>query len=738
MGRLDHQVKLRGYRIELGEIEAVLATYPGVKQAVVLVREDVPGDQRLVAYLMAESEPDSSELRALARSRLPEYMVPSAWVTLETFPLTPNRKVDRKALPAPEGSAVESGTEFVAPRTPYEEALTEIWVEVLGLEQVGVRDNFFEIGGHSLLALRLRASMEKKFNQEIPLAILFIAPTIEQLAEKLDEGIQPSAWTSLVPMQTEGSNPPFFCVPEAGSTVYSLADLARHLGPNQPFYGLQPMGMEEDLTPHARIEDMAAHYVKEIKEFQPQGPYMLGGQCFGAEVAFEMAQQLIAQGDEVELLALIGDNRIASWTRKGVDSTESAYSLKHALQRTFYYLRRFPLGDVYRTARRELNIRFNPRLQYTRRVFKAQLLARTSYVRKPYPGRVTAFSASASLSRKFASSAMAGLAQGGVEVQRVPPASDLLLHEPHVQVVAANLRACIAKAATRMSDASSRASGTGLDRGEKEQRATGAADSAVAAGSGALSAGLLAMAGGNRLELSLVLPCHNEAHHFRDNMEEVVRALDSAELNYEIIVVDDASTDGTAEQIRSFLSDQSGGNIRALFHDTRRGRGATLAEGIRKARSPYAGFIDINLETPPQFIPAAVDQLRNEAADMVVGNRQTIRGLEAPLQLALSNTYRQLASLLLETDSLDTASSFKFFRREMILPVLDGVQDSHSLWDTELTVLARAKGLRAASLPVSYRRHLTEQSTVQALRAAWRSFASLFAVAKRQRVARQG
>ena len=183
LGRLDHQVKLRGYRIELGEIEAVLATHPGVKQAVVLVREDVPGDQRLVAYLMADPEPDAGELRRLARSRLPEYMVPTAWVTLDAFPLTPNRKVDRQALPAPEGSGVvASGAEYVAPSTPDEQALAGIWAEVLRLERIGVRDNFFDLGGHSLLAMQLFARIQKVFGKDLPLTTLFQAPTKRRLS----------------------------------------------------------------------------------------------------------------------------------------------------------------------------------------------------------------------------------------------------------------------------------------------------------------------------------------------------------------------------------------------------------------------------------------------------------------------------------------------------------------------------------------------------------------------------
>jgi len=186
LGRLDHQVKLRGYRIELGEIEAVLATHPGVHQAVVMVREDAPGDQRLVAYLMVDSEPDAGELRSLARSRLPEYMVPTAWVTMEAFPLTPNRKVDRKALPAPEAADRTHGTSYVAPRTELEELLVEVWQDVLKINRIGIHDNFFAVGGHSLLATQVLFRMRDAFGVNLKLRHFFEVPTIADMAESIE------------------------------------------------------------------------------------------------------------------------------------------------------------------------------------------------------------------------------------------------------------------------------------------------------------------------------------------------------------------------------------------------------------------------------------------------------------------------------------------------------------------------------------------------------------------------
>src|SRR5436305_13604591 len=178
LGRLDHQVKVRGFRIELGEIEAALSALAGVREAVVVVREETPGDQRLVAYLAGDA-PEPGALRRQLRERLPEFMVPAVFVHLAALPLNPSGKVDRKALPAPDPGPAPG---FVAPRTPAEETLAEIWQEVLRLPRVGVHDNFFERGGHSLLAVLLMARIEQWFGRILPLAIMFMAPQMAATA----------------------------------------------------------------------------------------------------------------------------------------------------------------------------------------------------------------------------------------------------------------------------------------------------------------------------------------------------------------------------------------------------------------------------------------------------------------------------------------------------------------------------------------------------------------------------
>jgi amino acid adenylation domain-containing protein len=322
LGRLDNQVKIRGVRIELGEIESVLGQREAVREVVVMAREDVPGDKRLVAYLVPNEKqaPSVSVLRQFLMEKLPEYMVPNAFVMLEKFPLTPNGKVDRRALPAPEHTRPELEETYVAPRTPVQQSLAEIWADVLGVERVGVNDNFFHLGGHSLLAVQLFVRIRKWAGIDLPLAILFRSPTVRALAELLDPSGAtapisgetrfeiPSLvqhWRSLVPIQPEGNRPPVFLIHAVGGNLLYYFSLLPHLGPDQPVYGLQARGVDGVLSPHSSIEEMASHYIAEIRSVQSSGPYFLGGASFGGTVVFEIAQQLTQQGEKIAFLALL-------------------------------------------------------------------------------------------------------------------------------------------------------------------------------------------------------------------------------------------------------------------------------------------------------------------------------------------------------------------------------------------------------------------------------------------------
>ncbi|MFL6199516.1 MAG: amino acid adenylation domain-containing protein [Thermoanaerobaculia bacterium] len=297
LGRIDHQVKVRGFRIEPGEVEAALRGHPQVREAVVVAR-----DQRLIAYLTADPPPSADELRELLKARLPEYMLPSAFVVLPGMPLTANGKVDRAALPEP-GQAGRGSREAAPPRDEIELRLAQIWEDLLDVRPVGIRDDFFALGGHSLLALRLMGSVEQHFGRRIPLSALLEASTVERLADLLRRGADRPR-SLLVPLEPRGSNPPLFCIHPVGGSVFCYLPLAREGGLGGPVHAIQAPEPESLPRPWT-IEAMAALYLGAIREVQPAGPYRLAGWSLGGVVAFEMARQLEAAGERAALLAMI-------------------------------------------------------------------------------------------------------------------------------------------------------------------------------------------------------------------------------------------------------------------------------------------------------------------------------------------------------------------------------------------------------------------------------------------------
>ncbi|MCY8547621.1 amino acid adenylation domain-containing protein [Bacillus vallismortis] len=304
VGRADHQVKIRGFRIELGEIEAALVQHSQLEDAAVIVREDQPGDKRLAAYVIPSSEEtfDTAELRKYAAERLPDYMVPSAFVAMEELPLTPNGKLDRKALPAPDFTAAVTGR---GPRTPQEEILCDLFMEVLHLPRVGIDDRFFDVGGHSLLAVQLMSRIREALGVELSIGILFEAPTVAGLAERLEMGSSQSALDVLLPLRTSGDKPPLFCVHPAGGLSWCYAGLMTNVGTDYPIYGLQARGIGQREEFPETLDDMAADYIEQIRTVQPKGPYHLLGWSLGGNVIQAMATQLQNQGEEISLLVML-------------------------------------------------------------------------------------------------------------------------------------------------------------------------------------------------------------------------------------------------------------------------------------------------------------------------------------------------------------------------------------------------------------------------------------------------
>ncbi|MGH7825286.1 MAG: non-ribosomal peptide synthetase [Candidatus Binatia bacterium] len=471
LGRVDDQVKVRGFRIELGEIEAVLRRSTSIRQAVVTAREDRARDRRLIAYVVLQDGKVAAgnDLTTFLRATLPEYMIPSGFVFLDELPLTANGKVDRRSLPAPDQASTSLEKNFVAPRDELELQLTKIWEKVLATRPVGVRDNFFDLGGHSLLAVRLFSQIEKTTGKHLGLAVLFQAPTIEQMAGVLRQHAWPAPWRSLVAIQPGGSNHPFFSVHAHEGNVLFYNDLARYLGPDQPVYGLQAQGLDGKQAPHARIEEMAAHYIKEIRTLQPEGPYFLGGYCLGGLLAFEIAQQFHAAGETVALLALI-DTYAPGYIRS-LPNRRSVLDRVHRLLRKFevhvsnllilgpkeklrYIKARFMwLGYRFYTGAGFPSVHARAR----NAILKAMSEAARKYEPYVYPGRITLLRAT-KLPPGGSGDPQLGwekLAGGGLEVHEIPGYFAHTLLEPRVRPVAEKLKACINRAQSMAAGATS-------------------------------------------------------------------------------------------------------------------------------------------------------------------------------------------------------------------------------------------------------------------------------------------
>jgi amino acid adenylation domain-containing protein len=307
LGRVDDQVKVRGYRIELGEIEAALAAHPGVQSCTVLAVEETPGNKQLVAYAIPQGNrsPAAEDLKDFLKQSLPEYMVPAQFVFLDSFPLTQNGKIDRKSLPAPSHGNISAAHEFVAPRTETEKKVAAMWIELLKVERIGIHDDFFDLGGHSLMAIKALSRIREEFDVDLPLATLLQAPTVAQLAALLHKEDFTPSWSLLVPVRTGGSKPPLFLMHAHGGNVLDYHPLVNHLESDQPVYAFQARGLDGNIIKDATLEEMAAAYVAELRSFQPEGPYFLGGFCLGGLLALEVAEQLTAAGQKVALVILV-------------------------------------------------------------------------------------------------------------------------------------------------------------------------------------------------------------------------------------------------------------------------------------------------------------------------------------------------------------------------------------------------------------------------------------------------
>ena len=492
LGRKDSRIKIRGQRVEPAEVEKALLDVPGIRDAVVTASPDREGELRLAAYVVASEEPAPpvAALRRALAATLPEASIPTIFHCLDALPLDGNGKVDRRALPDPGAFPPETGAPALPPRDALERRLASIWQEALGLRRVGIRDDFFDLGGDSLTAARAAAGIEKALGLPVPPALLRATPTIETLAAAIrEERRRLERDEPLVTIQTGGTSPrpPFFFVPNRRGEIFLCAELARRLGANQPFHVFRWTGSPRVPRLPRRIEEMAAEAVERLRRVQPEGPYRLGGFCFGAVVAFEMARQLRAAGETIALLALVGISphdfprlvskaaleryrppRLAPAARARLGHHRARLAESTARQRLAYlFARRQSLVSflenaagtaigraklrasdlawsaaclLFEIAGRPLPARLRGADRISRRAFE-------SYAPRPDPGPVDVFLSQRSRERysEDPRADFRGLSRGALRVHEVPCRDGSMLIEPHVGVLAEQLRACLAR-----------------------------------------------------------------------------------------------------------------------------------------------------------------------------------------------------------------------------------------------------------------------------------------------------
>jgi amino acid adenylation domain-containing protein len=494
LGRVDQQVKVRGFRIEVAEVEAGLATAPAVREAAVAVLQDA-GEQRMVAYVVAQdaaAPPSAEALRRHLQERLPEYMLPSSYVLLPELPRTATNKLDRRALPAPLSGLLPAGQPYVAPRTPLEQFLADRWSELLQIDRVGIEDDFFHLGGNSLQAAMLIHRLQEDLGQHLYTVALFDSPTVGGLARYMGKacpeavrrlfgpeslpgegsrGEELNGFGSdslsahlvvtqspyLVALQPHGSLPPLFMVHPPGGIVLCYQAMGRHLGSDQPLYGIRARGLHGEQGLPTRLEDMAAEYVAAIRAVQPEGPYQLGGWSLGGVVALETAQQLLALGESVGLLVFL-DTTIPlgpsnqdyaqevdrSGREYGLDLTlEQLGQLGPDEQLPYLWQHVQKLGLV--EADTPLSL-VQQLLDDLKRLFHAHVRLASEYAVRPYPGRITLFRpAEAPVLVATPPDRGWGKLADSVEVHFVPGQHHTMVKEPHVQVLAQVLSGLLAK-----------------------------------------------------------------------------------------------------------------------------------------------------------------------------------------------------------------------------------------------------------------------------------------------------
>ena len=457
LGRTDNQVKIRGFRVGLEEVESSIAGHPAVAACAVAAITDPSAELRLTAYLSgpALNDSDIPAIRDFLRRTLPAYMVPASFMILPALPMTPNGKVDRKKLPAPQ---IIGLAETAEPRDALETSLVAIWKNVLGLEYLGIHDDFFDLGGHSLLASILVAQIQTELGYQLPLAALFRAPTIASLAHALRPERGPD-FSYLVPLRP-GNGRPVFIVHGIFGNVLQLKDLAERIRTTRPIYAIQARGADPRQEPHASIAEMVEAYVEVVRSVQPSGPYALAGYSFGGLIAFEMARWLRAHHETVDLLAVLETDlyaRYLPWRDKlAYRSTLVGRVIKRAGALPVRAIPGYLLSKLFQLAHRLL-LRFEWRRDFVDiDGFSGPLAARyremyaigarefVSFKPKAYDGKLSVFR---SRGPRFGTCDPIPIwrrAVAAIELFEIDGDHSRIMEKPHVATLAAQFSRCLA------------------------------------------------------------------------------------------------------------------------------------------------------------------------------------------------------------------------------------------------------------------------------------------------------
>jgi amino acid adenylation domain-containing protein len=607
LGRNDFQVKIRGFRIELGEIEARLAEYESVREPVVLAREDSAGDKRLVAYYVSDVNIALESLRAHLLAKLPEYMVPAAFVRLDRMPLSPNGKLERKALPAPDSSAYVQDA-YEAPAGPVEEKLARIWARLLGLERISRNASFFDLGGHSLLAVRMLTLIEAEFAHSLNLTSLFKAPSIASLSSLLQQGGSPSISSPhVVPIQPDGTKPPLFSI----LTPTRYRNIARNLGNDQPVLGLELFNSAKPLEMrYSRLEDAAAECVRLIREVQPQGPYAVIGWCSAGVVAFETAQQLTQMGHEVSFIGVIDGWSPDYVRRRGGDAWAKAADFASRCKRAYMRIRAGqksvkslmikpftvmmkPLKSFRRALPADINaLSPDPELEAIARsggnLFDYLWRLQRPYEPKAFHGRVHVFASQYRPTGWLADSGLGWgrLATEGVEVVTYEGEHWSIFDEPGAGQAAAIIAAGLEARSARTPSKALSGSATVRQNGQFTPT-----DPLV----------------------SIVIPAYNAE---KDIAQAIRCAISQTYPQIEIIVVDDGSQDGTVQTAREILKGNFKGRWSVLELGINRGVSAARNVAVKQAKGEWIQFLDSDDAIAADKIEAQMKHARAASPDV--------------------------------------------------------------------------------------------------------------------------